>query len=247
MAAPPRISVVLLVYAEKHTITAIAARLGELLGESLHEVTLLVAAAAPAETLEICRAAAARLPRTRLSMQRENPGAGLAVRQGIAEASGTHILLMDSDGEMDVETVPRMVAALAQHGADMVVASRWAAGGGAVGYDPVKYVLNRGYQLLFRVLFRTRIHDLTLGFKLARADVMKSLPWTSRFHGIGCETTLRVLRAGFSVVEVPTVWRKRAEGASSNRFWRNLGYVAMALAILCGPSHRAEAASRSTV
>ena len=96
-------------------------------------------------------------------------------------------------------------------------AGRWARGGGAEGYDRLKYVLNRGYQTLFRVLFRTRIHDLTLGFKLARADVMKSLPWTSQFHDIGCETTMRVLRAGYRVVEVPTVWRRARTSLSRRR------------------------------
>lgn len=243
MGLPVRVSVVLLIFAEKQTIYDIVSRLGTLIEDSLHEIILLVAASAPADTLAICERAVASSPLVRLSMQKANPGAGLAVRQGIAEATGTHILLMDSDGEMDVETVPRMVAALAQHEADMVVGSRWAKGGGAEGYDRFKYVLNRGYQTLFRVLFRTRIHDLTLGFKLARAEVMKSLPWTSQFHDIGCETTMRVLRAGYLVTEVPTVWRKRTEGASSNPFWRNFKYVRMALSILLGPSHRSELGS----
>lgn len=238
MASPLRIAVVLLVYAEKQTIVDIAARLVDQLGDSLHEVILLVAAAAPDDTLAICRETAERFDVVRVSMQKENPGAGLAVRQGIAEAAGTHVLLMDSDGEMDVETVPAMVEALVERGADMVVGSRWSRGGGAVGYGRGKYVLNRVYQFLFRVLFRTSVRDLTLGFKLARADVMKSLPWTSQFHGIGCETTMRVIRAGFVVTDVPTVWRKRTEGASSNPFRRNFLYVSMAVSILLGPSHR---------
>ena len=241
MGAPLRISVVLLVYAEKQTIAEISARLVILLGSSLHEIILLVAAAAPEDTLAICADTAERFEAVRVSMQKENPGAGLAVRQGLAEAAGTHILLMDSDGEMDVETVPAMVEALIARGADMVVGSRWARGGGAEGYGRVKYVLNRVYQFLFRVLLRTSVHDLTLGFKLARADVMKSLPWSSQFHDIGCETTMRVVRAGFVVTEVPTVWRKRTEGASSNPFRRNFKYVGMALSIVLGPSHRSDA------
>lgn len=240
MVTPLRISVVLLVFAEKQTIAEISARLVDQLGDSLQEIILLVASAAPEDTLAICGDTAARFEAVRVSMQRENPGAGLAVRQGIAEAAGSHILFMDSDGEMDVETVPSMVGALTERRADMVVASRWKKGGGAVGYGRVKYLLNRGYQLIFRALFWTAVRDLTLGFKLARADVMKSLPWTSQYHGIGCETTMRVLRAGFRVTDVPTVWRKRTEGASSNPFRRNFLYVSMAVSILLGPSHRGE-------
>jgi len=233
-----RLTVNLPIFAEREVITELLEGLHQLIPNSLHEIILLVAAKAPAETRRICEENAARFPICRISEQQDNPGLGMGVRQGIAEATGTHILLMDSDGEMDVHTVPLMLAKIEETGADMVVGSRWAKGGGVEGYDPFKYVLNRGYQLLFRLLFRTSVHDLTLGFKLARTDVMQSLPWNSRFHDIGCETTMRVIRAGYHVTDVPTVWRKRKEGESSNPFLRNFKYVRKALSILFGPSHR---------
>ena len=66
---------------------------------------------------------------------------------------------------------------------------------------------------------------------LGRAAVMKAMPWDSQFHDIGCETTLRVIRAGYRVGEVPTVWRKRKEGESSNPFRRNFKYIWKALGI----------------
>lgn len=229
-----RISAILPIYAEKRVIVDTVSRLRELAGDHLHEIILLVAGAAPEDTLEICRETVERFPGVRLSMQERNPGLGFAVRQGIEEARGDYILLMDCDGEMDVTTVPRMIAALDGGAVGMVVASRWMKGGGVRGYDPIKYVLNRGYQLLFRLLFRTRIHDLTLGFKLVRADIMKGIPWVSQFHDIGPETTLRVIRTGCRVTDVPTVWTCRQEGASANLFRRNFLNVSMALNILFG-------------
>jgi dolichol-phosphate mannosyltransferase len=141
-----------------------------------------------------------------VSMQERNPGLGLGVRQGIHEAAGTHILLMDSDGEMDVTTVPLMLEKLLAERVDLVIGSRWAKGGGVVGYSRTKYLLNRAFQIVFRILFRTNVRDLTLGFKLCRADVMKALHWNAQYHDIGCETTLRPIRAGCSVAEVPTTW-----------------------------------------
>ncbi len=235
---PIRLSVCLPVFAEKGTVPEIVRGLIDLVGDDLHEILIVVAARAPEDTVKICQETAEQFPIARVSVQERNPGLGFGVQQGIAEATGTHILLMDSDGEMDVETVPRMLTALQERGADMVVGSRWVKGGGVVGYDRFKYFLNRGYQLLFRIMLRTNVRDLTLGFKLARADVMKSLPWCSQFHDIGCETTMRVVRAGFKVTEVPTVWVKRKEGESSNPFRRNFKYVRMALSIVFGPRHR---------
>jgi len=237
VAYPIRLSVVLPVFAETDTVAQITDELVDGLGRDLHEVILVVASRAPEETWAVCRDVDRRVPQARVSEQRDNPGLGLGVRQGIAEATGTHVLLMDSDGEMSAETVPRMVAELRRAGADMVVASRWMEGGGVEGYDRLKYFLNRGYQQLFRLLFRTRVHDLTLGFKLCRADIFKAMPWNSQFHDIGCETTLRPIRAGAVVSEVPTVWVCRKEGQSSNPFRNNFKYVWKALSILLDPNH----------
>ena len=227
-----RLSIVLSIFAEGQTITEIVDGLQELVGPKLEEIILLVAGPAPDETVRISDEAAARYDNVHVSRQKRNPGLGLAVRQGIEEARGTHILLIDSDGEMDVNSVPLMVDLLEERGLDMVVASRWMRGGGVVGYGRLKYFLNRGFQMLFRILFRAPIHDLTLGFKLVRADLMKAIPWRSEFHDIGIETTMRPLRAGCAAGEVPTVWRRRKEGVSSNPFLNNFKYVRMAIAIL---------------
>ena len=230
-----RLSVILPVFAELGSVAEIAHALVKLLGTDLHEIVVVVAPRAPKETWDICHGIERDIGLARVSEQKQNPGLGLGVRQGIEEATGTHILLMDSDGEMDVETVPRMVDQLRRERADMVIGSRWAKGGGVEGYDPYKYWLNRGYQLLFRILYRTRVHDLTLGFKLCAADIFKAMPWDSQFHDIGCETTMRPIRAGARVTEVPTVWVRRKEGESSNPFRNNLKYVWKALRILFAP------------
>lgn len=234
--ADMRLSVVLSIFAERQTVPEIVEGLWELIPESIEEIILLVADRAPDFTWEICEETAKKFDRTHISRQTKNPGIGFAVRQGISEARGTHILLMDSDGEMDVRTVPEMVRAIVDRKADMVIGSRWLKGGGVEGYDRFKYFLNRGYQTLFRILFRTSVRDLTLGFKLGRSNVMKSMPWDSQFHDIGCETTLRVIHAGYHVTEVPTVWRKRKEGESTNPFRRNFKYVWKAIAILFSKS-----------
>ena len=231
---PVRLSVILPVLAEKESLAQLVGCLHELADEVLHEILVIVAPGSPADTREICARTAQRFPTVRMLEQDHNPGVGLALRQGIAAATGTHILLMDSDGEMDVGTVPSMLAALERTGADMVIGSRWVRGGGVEGYGRLKYVLNRGFQVIFRVLYRTSVRDLTLGFKLARAEVLKSFEWTSQFQDMGCETTVRPIRAGYRVTEVPTVWRCRTEGSSNNPLRRNFKYVKVALSVLAG-------------
>ncbi len=145
---------------------------------------------------------------------------------------GNVVLSMDSDGEMELATIPRMIAEMARSNVGLVVGSRWLPGGGFVGYSPTKRWLNWGFQQLFRILFRTRLHDLTYGFKLMRAELVRNITWEATLHEIGCETTLKPIRLGVPVAEVPTTWTARVEGRSSNNFLRNFRYVGMALSIL---------------
>src|SRR5690606_28864942 len=62
---------------------------------------------------------------------------GGAFREGIRRASGTHVATMFSDLESDPKYLAKMIDAAAASPNHIVVASRWAAGGGFVGYNRV--------------------------------------------------------------------------------------------------------------
>ena len=227
-----KISAILPVYSEIETVKEIVQRLEALLADELHEVLIVIAPRSLPASWAMCEELSRQYPYVKLHTQQECPGVGRAFREGFRHATGTHILMLDSDGEMDVESVPAMLAEMKRTRCQVVLGSRWMRGGGVEGYDNVKYFLNRGYQYLFRALFCTRLHDLTFGFKLMDAAVGKTLPWISVFGEIGAETTLRPLTRGYKIGEVPTVWKKRKHGESKNRFSRNFRYVGMALELL---------------
>ena len=160
--------------------------------------------------------------RVKVFQQRENPGVGRAFREGYARVQGNVVLSMDSDGEMELATIHQMIDEMAAGNFGLVVGSRWLRGGGFVGYSPAKRWLNWGFQQLFRVLFRTRLHDLTYGFKLMRSELVRRISWRAIYQEIGCETTIKALWLGVPASEVSTTWRARAEGRSTNSFARQL-------------------------
>lgn len=229
------LSVVMPVWDEGDVLAEVVDGLYAAVPERLLEVVLVMDRRSGEATWAVAQSLAARREGVRLVLQDGPPGLGHAVRRGLADSRGAWILMMDSDGEMDVLTVPRLLSEQERTGADLVVAARWLPGGGARGYDPVKLVCNRVFQLLFRALHRVRLHDLTLGFKLLRGDAARRLPWRGEFHEIAVETTLRPVRAGLCVAEVPTVWTARRAGRSKNTFGRNFRYVSMALSLLREP------------
>lgn len=228
------LSVVLPIYSETDSIRKVVEELYNHLDGVIKEVILVVHHASPKETFKICTELSEKYPsRVKLHIQRTR-GLGNAVREGIAQVSGTHVLMMDSDGEMSPRTVPRMVRKLLGDDLDMVVGSRWMRGGGTIGYTAPKYVFVRLFDYLFRFLFRTKIHDLSLGFKLMRVEIAKGIKWEGARHEIATETTLRPIRLGYRVGEVPTLWVRRKSGESKNWMGANVRYIRMAIRIWRG-------------
>lgn len=227
-----RVSVIMPVYSETDTVRQIAEWLLRELGPRLHEILLVQSPRSSEESRAVCRGLINAHPQIQLHVQRENPGLGRAVREGFALATGNLVLMIDSDGEMEIETVPRLLEKMARGGYALVAASRWLPDGGFSGYSRVKYYLNWCFQQLFRWLFWTPLHDLTYGFKLMRAELVRGLDWQGTLHEIACETTLKPIRLGVAVAEVPSKWTARTQGVSKNTFWRNFRYVRTAAAIL---------------
>lgn len=227
-----RVSVVMPVFSETDTVRQIAEWLLRELGPRLHEIILVQSPRSSETSRAVCQGLTDEYQQVQLHVQHENPGLGRAVREGFALATGNLVLMIDSDGEMEIETVPRLLSTMAAGGHALVAASRWLPGGGFSGYSRVKYYLNWCFQQLFRWLFWTPLHDLTYGFKLIRAELVHGIDWQGTLHEIACETTLKPIRLGVSVAEVPSKWTARTQGVSKNTFWRNFRYVRIAASIL---------------
>lgn len=226
-----RLSIILPVYSEEESIIYVVERLMELINEKIHQVILIVSPKSKDKTVSICKNLAKKHKKVKFYFQKENPGLGRAVRQGLSCVTGSHILMMDSDGEMSPDTVPLMIKKMEETGCDMVVGSRWIKNGGAIGYNKFKYILNRIFQLIFRLMFLTKIHDLTLGFKLMKRKIVDNLQFDSNFHDIAVETTLKPIKHKYKVEEVPTVWKCREKGVSKNNMSANFKYFFKALSI----------------
>jgi glycosyltransferase involved in cell wall biosynthesis len=231
------ISVVLPVYSETESVRTIVEWLATHLGPRLLEVIIVLAPASTEQSRLVCQDLADRDGRVRIHIQQCNPGLGHAVREGIAKTRGSHVLLMDSDGEMENDTIMGLLGQMIEGNYGLVVASRWARGGGFIGYSRAKLVCNWCFQQLFRLLYWTNTHDLTYGFKLLSGELARSIEWQGTFHEIACETTLRPIKLGASVAEVPSRWTARRQGSSKNSIVGNLRYLWMAVHVLFGRTH----------
>lgn len=145
-------------------------------------------------------------------------GLGPAYRAGFAKAlADGHdaILQMDADFSHDPADVPRLMGAL--NDADLVLGSRYVAGGGTLNWGRGRRLLSRTGGLYARGVLGVGVHDLTGGFKAWRAATLRAVtrdPLGADGYAFQVETTWRAVLGGARVVEVPIVFTERREGAS---------------------------------
>jgi dolichol-phosphate mannosyltransferase len=146
-------------------------------------------------------------------------GLGPAYLAGFAyalEAGADLVLEMDADLSHDPADIARLIAAI-DAGADVALGSRYVSGGSVVQWGPLRRFVSRGGCLYARLVLGLQIRDLTGGFKCFRREVLEAIDLGSvRSHGyvFQVELTLRAVRRGFRVVEVPIVFQDRHNGHS---------------------------------
>jgi dolichol-phosphate mannosyltransferase len=207
-------------YNEADNLERLVVRAREVLGGlDLDAQILVVDDASPDGTGAIADRLAAAHPDVHVLHRTAKDGLGRAYVAGFAHAlgAGAELLLqMDSDLSHDPAEL-RGLLARAQAGADVVVGSRYVAGGSVTDWGPVRRAISRGGCLYARSVLGVPIHDLTGGMKCWRREVLESidLPTVhSQGYGFQIETTYRALRAGFRVEEVPITFRDRTVGQS---------------------------------
>ena len=207
MAEPSSTSVVIPAFNEGPGIAAVIA---DLQGVGPWHEILVVDDGSTDETSARAREAGARVIR-----QPYNKGNGAAVKRGIRAATGTHLLILDGDGQHRPEDATRLVARLGEY--DLVVGARAASTQASLGRRLGNALLNA----LASRLTAYRIPDLTSGFRAARtAHFREFLHLLPNGFSTPATTTLAFLRAGYSVTFEPTAARPR-RGASKIRFTRD--------------------------
>jgi len=193
-------------------------------GNDVLEYVIVVCDKTTPESLAVCSRLKAKYGERIKILKQTLPFLGGAMRDAFAFASGSHILMMASDMETAPDEVKYFIAAAKNHPEMIITGSRWIKGGGFQQYSYFKYLLNFIFQRLFSVLYRTKLTDMTYGYRLFPAPLVKSIRWEELRHPFLFETIVKPLRLGVEVIEVPSKWKARSEGGSQNTFMRNFEY-----------------------
>ena len=197
---------------------------------SLEEILIVIAEKTKKESLDTIDGLKKQHPSLIKIHKQIMPYLGGALREAFEISQGTHIVVMASDLETDPKSVKELIKK-AEEGHDIVAASRWQKGAHFKGYNPVKLILNKIYQILFKLLYKTDSTDLTFAFRIYKAEVLKNIKWEELQHPFLLECLIKPLRLGYKAVEIPSSWAARKEGESQNTFWRNFSYISLGLKV----------------
>lgn len=179
---------------------------------------LIVDDGSPDGTGQLADAMVKQMPRVHVLHRPKKMGLGTAYVNGFkwGLSQGFDALIeMDADFSHDPKYLPRMLELL--QGNDVVIGSRYVAGGGTVNWGLGRKILSRGGSLYSRILLGAPIRDFTGGFNGWKRRVVEAVDMASlRSDGYSFQIELkyRAFLKGFRVTEFPIVFEDRKVGKS---------------------------------
>jgi dolichyl-phosphate beta-glucosyltransferase len=214
-----RLSLVIPAYNETGRIGGTVAHVCSYLDRQAYSWELLVVidGGTPGAAAE-ARLAADGRANARILENRTNRGKGYSVRRGFAEARGERLVFLDADLSLPVEGLASMHARF-DAGADVVIASRMAAGARAIGSPPaLRGAMSRVFNLVVQAVALPGLADTQCGFKGFTAAAARAIfpqQQSDRF-GFDVEALYLARRRGFRIDEIPVTCTYHA-GSSVNR------------------------------
>ena len=163
-------------------------------------------------------------------------GLGSALRTGIQQALSAdchYIMTMDADLSHDPKDVPRLLEMASKSRAALAQASRYAKGGGIVGWGLRRRLQSRWANLLYRWLLGTP-HEVTTNFRVFDRQCGELILNEARGKGFEFqpECILIAMRHHLPIVEVPVVFTERTQGKSKLGFTQTVNYILFLLGSL---------------
>jgi dolichol-phosphate mannosyltransferase len=162
-----------------------------------------------------------------------NQGLAISLKDGFAYGLNEGFDLvaqMDSDLTHPPEFLLKMFNEIKNF--DLVIASRYATGGGMVGVPKWRVGISQAGNVLFRLLLRIKTLDATSGFRMGRREVYSSLSLEADSFGIQLEMTVKAERKGLKIKEIPFILSNREKGTSKFKLRYLLGYIPLTLKLM---------------
>jgi dolichol-phosphate mannosyltransferase len=218
----PELAVVVPTYNEADNVAEIVRRVAAAL-EGIDWELIFVDDDSADQTWRLARDLAVTDSRVRVLQRVGRRGLSSACIEGMLSTAAPYIAVIDGDLQHDETQLPKMLSAIKAEGLDIVVGSRYVAGGGVGDWDAKRQSMSRLAGAIGRRLIKADLKDPMSGFFMLRADLLQncvrglsavgykilldifaSCPQTPRFKEIPYDFRLRTV--GESKLDNAVLW-----------------------------------------
>jgi glycosyltransferase involved in cell wall biosynthesis len=153
--------------------------------------------------------------------QPKNQGKGAAIRSALGHVTGDVIVIQDADLEYDPRDYMKLLEPILSGQADVVYGTRFYGGGPHRVLFFWHYLGNQILTLVSNVLTNLNLTDMEVGYKVFKAEVLKSIEIKSDRFGFEPEVTMKVAKRQCRVYEVPISYHGRTYAEGKKITWKD--------------------------
>jgi glycosyltransferase involved in cell wall biosynthesis len=144
----------------------------------------------------------------------KNLGKGSAIQSGLKIATGDVILIQDADLEYDSKDYKNLISPILNKNADVVYGSRFLGGKEVRIHFFWHYIANKLLTFFCNIFTNLNMSDMETGYKVFKANVIKSLNLKEKGFGFEPEITIKLSKKKLIFFEVPISYygRNYSEG-----------------------------------
>jgi dolichol-phosphate mannosyltransferase len=231
-AVAPQLSVIVPTFNERDNVVTLFRRLESALAGVGFEV-VFVDDNSPDGTWNVVRALAGQDNRVRCIRRIGRRGLSGACIEGILASSAPYAAVIDADLQHDETQLPRMLGLLQGGGTDLVVGSRYVAGGSADSFNRQRAGASALATEVAKRVLRVKIADPMSGFFMIRRDRFEQLAPLLSTQGFKILLDIvATARGDLHVVEIPYSFGARLHGESKLDSMVALDFLGLVLAKL---------------
>ncbi len=147
----------------------------------------------------------------------ENPhiGKGHAIKQGLRQATGKYILIMDADMQVHPSSIIPFFKLLDLYNADVIIGNKhhlWSIN----EYTLSRRIISNGYHFLVKTLFDMHLRDTQCGFKLFKREILMKIidKILENRYAFDLEVLIALRDNCIMVIDAPVYVRKQENSGS---------------------------------